>query len=83
MEVDLGNIFSDYFDFGRYVGDVTPYLSFDEEFAIYCTGPYCDDSELLARELFTLGYKKIVVYKGGIEGWLEAGLLLETGAHDL
>lgn len=77
-----GAMLLDYFEFGSYVDSVTPYLSFDEEFAIYCTGPYCDDSELLARELFALGYRKINVFRGGIEGWTEAGLPLETGMHE-
>lgn len=67
----------DYYQFGSFIDDVIPYISFDEELAIYCTGPFCEDSELLARELFALGYRKILVFRDGIEGWEEAGLPLE------
>ena len=59
--------------------DVIPLLGFEEEFVIYCTGPLCEDSEMLARELYTLGYRKILVFRGGLERWEEDGLPLEDG----
>ncbi len=73
-----GALHMDYYEFVRYLDNVTPYLGYEEEFAIYCTGPHCEDSEMLARELFALGYKKIAVFKGGIEGWCGAGFSLEV-----
>lgn len=74
-----GSILCDYFEMGRYFESVLPRLSFDDRIAIYCTGPDCDDSEMLARELYTMGYSKMCVFKGGIEKWVEAGLELEYG----
>ncbi len=74
-----GAVLLDYYEFGRDMDDVIPLLDFEQEFAIYCTGPLCEDSELLARELYALGYRKILVFKGGIERWEEDGLPLEEG----
>ena len=37
---------------------------------------------MLARELYTLGYTKLCVFKGGIEAWTEAGLELEYGPEE-
>ncbi|HSG27472.1 MAG TPA: rhodanese-like domain-containing protein [Candidatus Krumholzibacterium sp.] len=73
-----GAFHMDYYEFMRYLDQVTPYLGYEEEFAIYCNGPHCEDSEMLARELFALGYRKIAVFRGGIEGWCGAGFSLET-----
>ena len=44
-----------------------------------CAGPECEDSELLARELYTMGYTNLLVFRGGYEAWTEAGLPVETG----
>jgi rhodanese-related sulfurtransferase len=74
-----GAVLLDYYEFGRHMEDVIPLLDFEEEFVIYCSGPLCEDSEMLARELYTLGYRKILVFKGGVERWEEEGLPLEEG----
>ena len=74
-----GAMICDYFEMGRYFESVLPRLDLDDRIAVYCTGPDCDDSEMLARELYTLGYTKLCVFRGGIEEWVEAGLELEYG----
>jgi rhodanese-related sulfurtransferase len=77
-----GAILCDYFELGYYLDSVLPRLSPEEEIAIYCSGPSCDDSEMLAKELYSLGYKKLCVFRGGMEEWIEAGLPLEHGAEE-
>lgn len=72
-----GALLVDYYDMGRYLDEIMPLLSPELEIMIYCAGVDCEDSELLARELFMLGYKKLVVFKGGYEEWIEAGLPIE------
>ncbi|MBN2185625.1 MAG: hypothetical protein JW746_09885 [Candidatus Krumholzibacteriota bacterium] len=74
-----GAVLLDYYEFGRQMDNVIPLLDFEEEFAIYCSGPLCEDSSMLARELYTLGYRKILVFKGGVERWEEEGLPLAAG----
>ncbi len=74
-----GAVLLDYYEFGRQMDDVIPLLDFESEFVIYCSGPLCEDSEMLARELYTLGYRKILVFKGGVQQGEEDGLPLEYG----
>ena len=77
-----GAILCDYFEMGRYFDSVLPRLSVSERIGVYCTGPDCDDSEMLAKELYTMGYTKLCVFRGGIEKWVEAGLELEYGPEE-
>ena len=77
-----GAMLCDYFEMGRYFETVLPRLNRDESIAVYCSGPSCDDSEMLARELYALGYRKLCVFSGGIEEWTEAGLELELGPEE-
>jgi rhodanese-related sulfurtransferase len=74
-----GAILCDYYEMGTYFPKVLPLLAPKMRIGIYCTGPLCDDSEMLARELFTIGYTNLCVFSGGIEEWTDAGLSLETG----
>ncbi|MCK4236285.1 MAG: rhodanese-like domain-containing protein [Candidatus Krumholzibacteria bacterium] len=74
-----GAVLVDYFEMGRYLDDVLPTLSQYQVIAIYCAGPDCEDSELLAREFFMMGFTKLLVYRGGIEQWEETGLPVEKG----
>lgn len=39
----------------------------------YCTSTTCPASATLAHRLADLGYKNVVKYPGGIEGWVKAG----------
>jgi rhodanese-related sulfurtransferase len=74
-----GAILCDYYETGNYFEKVLPLLAPRMRIGIYCTGPLCEDSEMLARELYTLGYTNLCVFRGGIEEWTDAGLPLETG----
>ncbi|MBN2399118.1 MAG: hypothetical protein JXI33_02125 [Candidatus Aminicenantes bacterium] len=40
---------------------------------IYCTGPDCNDSYELALKLQEKGCNDLLLYRGGIEDWLERG----------
>jgi rhodanese-related sulfurtransferase len=73
-----GALLFDYYELGRYIQEVLPTISTDQELIIYCAGPDCNDSELLARELYLLGYRNLAVFKGGYEAWIDAGLPIET-----
>lgn len=44
----------------------------------YCVDPGCRDSTFLATWLAERGITDIMVYTGGIEGWISAGLVVET-----
>ena len=77
-----GAILCDYFEMGQYFATVLPRLSREERTGVYCSGPSCDDSEMLAKELYTIGYTKLCVFRGGIEEWTEAGLELEHGPEE-
>ncbi len=76
-----GAILCDYYEMGRYFDRVLPRLDPAQRLGVYCSGPSCDDSEMLARELYSMGYTRLCVFKGGIEEWTEAGLPLEYGAE--
>jgi len=53
-------------------------LPLDKPLVIYCTGPECDDSLLLAIELRKLGRADVAVFIGGMELW-QAELLGAEG----
>jgi len=74
-----GAILLEYYDMGKYLEKVLPRLSMDEDVMIYCSGINCDDSELLARELYAMGFTRLFVYKGGFEEWEAHGLPVEKG----
>jgi rhodanese-related sulfurtransferase len=40
---------------------------------VYCSGPTCEDSHILAIKLSGKGIKDIFVFKGGMEEWIESG----------
>lgn len=75
-----GAILLDYYELGRALDEVLPLLSKEAETMVYCEGPSCDASELLAGELAGIGFTKLLVFKGGIEEWTAAGLPVEKGA---
>lgn len=53
-------------------------LAADKPLVIYCSGPECDDSLLLALELRKLGCADVAVFIGGMELW-QAELLSTEG----
>lgn len=78
-----GALLCDYYDMGRCLDEVLPLLNPYEEIGLYCTGPLCDDAEMLARELYELGYRRLSVFSGGIEAWENEGLPLEEGMPEV
>jgi len=40
---------------------------------VYCSGWSCNDSYDLARRLLEKGFKDLILYRGGMEDWLEKG----------
>lgn len=44
----------------------------NQPFVVYCNGPDCDMSDILAKKLFDLGYGKIFIFVGGWEEWEKA-----------
>jgi rhodanese-related sulfurtransferase len=51
------------------------------EVVVYCSGPTCESSVMVANRLIELGYRNVRHYLGGKSDWLEAGLPLEEGAQ--
>ncbi|MDP6490939.1 MAG: rhodanese-like domain-containing protein [Kiritimatiellia bacterium] len=44
----------------------------------YCAGLKCPASAMLARNLKTLGYRNVIEYRHGIQGWTDAGHPVKT-----
>ena len=74
-----GAMLFDYYDMGTYRDRVLAVLSNESEIMVYCSEATCEDSELLAKELYLLGFTKLLVFKGGFAEWSGAGLPVERG----
>jgi rhodanese-related sulfurtransferase len=48
----------------------------------YCQSVTCDDSENLARELSFMGYRNVLLYKGGWDEWSGAGYPSAPAANE-
>ena len=46
----------------------------DFEVIVYCAGPKCHTSGIVARELSEMGYSNVRRYVGGKEDWMAVGL---------
>ena len=64
-------------DYPRLRGQLEGYK--DRPIAVYCSGPDCPDSQLVADALTKLGYRRLVIYTSGWEEWSQTGL--PTGRH--
>lgn len=53
-------------------------LSSNAEIVVYCTGPECMQSSFAFEKLYSLGYRNVRVYKGGLDEWETEGLPLTT-----
>ena len=64
------------------VDALAPSLLPDKHAAIvtYCSNPQCQNSEIAARRLISLGYTNVRKYADGKDDWREAGLPLEGAA---
>jgi len=58
-------------------------LKKDETIVVYCASFDCQASTKVAETLLSLGYKKVLDYKGGIQDYKEANLPLEGSLHSL
>jgi len=57
-------------------------LNFDTalKLALFCNGPWCEQSRIAVKELINAGYpaNKIIHYRGGMQSWLSLGLTTTT-----
>lgn len=51
--------------------------------AFYCGSPQCTAAPTAAKKAQELGYTNVVVYAGGIKGWVEAGMPVDKLAADV
>ena len=63
------------------VAELAPELLPDKDAAIvtYCSNTACQNSEIAARRLESLGYTNVRKYAEGKQDWQEAGLPVEAG----
>ena len=52
----------------------------DAEVVVYCASETCAASRRAARKLDEAGFRRVYGFTGGIRGWQEAGLPVESGA---
>jgi rhodanese-related sulfurtransferase len=71
----------DYYEFQKEIDSVIPVLSKDEEILVYCEGVSCEASDLLSKELYAIGFTKLLLFEGGFEEWSAAGLKVEKGGQ--
>jgi rhodanese-related sulfurtransferase len=48
-----------------------------KEIIIYCENERCHASLIVAKKLISLGYKNVIEFSGGVEGWEQAGYEFE------
>jgi rhodanese-related sulfurtransferase len=65
--------------FEQYYPDVDNEIDENDSLIIYCTSLDCHFSASLAEILTEYGYKKIMLFEGGIVTWEEVGLPIEKG----
>ncbi|MDQ1335382.1 MAG: hypothetical protein QG552_2332 [Thermodesulfobacteriota bacterium] len=65
--------------FETYMDRVWGVIPEDAWIVTYCDGETCSLSEDLAKELDSMGYKKVKVLLNGWTRWVEAGLPVERG----
>jgi rhodanese-related sulfurtransferase len=61
----------DHYHIERYTADILAIAPLAERIVVYCNGGECEDSELTALDLLSLGVpaEKVVIYGGGIVEW--------------
>jgi rhodanese-related sulfurtransferase len=58
--------------------DVLNKIDKNEIIVTYCSGEDCDTSILHGDELFEKGYKRVYIFHGGWDDWLETGYPVES-----
>ncbi len=61
------------YEFDERYGQLSDLINSGKTIVTYCVNPSCHDSHLLATKLYEKGYRDLLIYKEGIEGWLELG----------
>jgi rhodanese-related sulfurtransferase len=56
-------------------------FSKDEILVVYCSGTDCDLSIYLGREIFEKGFKRVYVFFGGWNEWLEKNYPIDRGTN--
>ncbi len=59
-------------DYARWRSVLEP--SRDQLVAVYCSSASCEDSQMVADALVKLGYRHVLVFKGGWDEWTKADL---------
>lgn len=70
-----------YDELAQYLETLQSEAPMDLSVVCYCRGLACDLSDHLATELRMMGYADVKVYKGGWDGWTEAGHPVVTGTE--
>ncbi len=52
----------------------------DAEIVVYCANAACQNSDIAARRLVDLGYRRVLEYDEGKRDWVDAGLPVERGS---
>lgn len=63
--------------FEDYYPDVGMLIGIDDPLVIFCSGPGCDLSALLADNLRYLGHTKLMIFEAGYPAWKAAGYPVE------
>lgn len=58
--------------------DVLNRIDKNELLVTYCSGKECDTSILHGEELFDKGYKRVYIFPGGWDDWVDAGYPVES-----
>ncbi len=68
-------------DFNAFYPKVVSRLREAHLIIVYCSGGSCGTSEALALKLLKKGFRdnRVVVFSGGLPGWMEAKLPIEKG----
>lgn len=69
------------FDGDESYRDILKTISKDELLVTYCSGTECDLSILLGDELFEKGYKRVYIFFGGWNDWVERGYPISKGSQ--
>lgn len=59
--------------FNDFISERLTSLRAARQLIVYCSGWSCNDSYDLARRLLGKGFKDLLLYRGGMEDWLEKG----------
>ncbi|MCM8797564.1 MAG: rhodanese-like domain-containing protein [Candidatus Omnitrophica bacterium] len=63
-------------------GKVQELLDKKEKIVVYCASFECQASVHAAQKLQALGYNNVLVYKGGLKDYKEAGFVLAGSLHE-